>query len=54
VLGRHRAEVCDAVQTEQHHRPPLLDGDNAVGADLFELHHDLRTRPRRPHRRDPR
>ena len=52
VLGRHRAEVCDAVQTEQHHRPPLLDGDPAIGVDLVQLHHDKGARPRRAHRGD--
>ena len=54
VIGRHHAEIGHAVQAEQHHRPPLLDGDRAVRVDLLELHHDLGARPRRPHRRDPR
>ena len=27
VVGGHRPEIGNAVQAEQHHRPPLLDGD---------------------------
>ena len=53
VVCRHRPQVRYALQTEQHHRPPLLDRDRAVGADLFELHHDLGACPSRPHRGEP-
>ena len=53
VVPRHRPQVRDTLQTEQHHRPPLLDRDRAVGVDLFELHHDLGACPSRPHRGEP-
>ena len=53
MVGGHRPQIRDAVQTEQHHRPPLFNDDRPVRVDLLELHHDLGACARRPHRRDP-
>ena len=52
MVGGHRSQIGDAGQAEQHHRPPLLDGDPPLGIGLFEVHHEVCARPRRPHRRD--
>ena len=51
VISGRTAEICDPLQTEQHHRPPLLDGDRSVGVDLVEPHDDLGAGPGCPHRR---
>jgi hypothetical protein len=53
MVGGHRPQIRDAVQTEQHHRPPLFNDDRPLGVNLLELHHDLGACARRPHRRDP-
>ncbi len=49
MVGGLRTQVGDAGQAEQHHGPPLLDGDAPVGVGLFEVHHDMGARPRGPH-----
>ena len=51
-LGGHRSQIGNAGQAEQHHRPPLLDGDAPLGIGLFEVHHEVGARPRGPHGRD--
>ena len=51
VISGRTAEIGDPLQAEQHHRPPLLDGDRSVGVDLVEPHDDLSTCPGCPYRR---
>ena len=52
MVGGCRSQVGNAGQAEQHHRPPLLDGDVSAGIGLLEVHHDVGARPRGLHRRD--
>jgi hypothetical protein len=53
TLG-HRSQIGHSVQAEQDGGPPLFDGQHAVGIELFDVQHNLGSRPCRAHRRDRR
>jgi hypothetical protein len=52
MAGGRQSQIGNTVQAEQHHGPPLLDGDAPVVIGLFEVHHDVCARPRCPHSGD--